>query len=275
MAGQLAEALTLQRQRCAATPRRRNGCCEWTIWGESRRCWVYVMRVIQQKISKINSQMNAHLSVAFTSASAEISSWQAAVWPFIAAWCRAVRNQLEQKIRRKYRKTKHNKNSVTMFEHECTPVCRIHVSFRWNQQLASCRVTIHCSFMQSGALATRTENKKKISVNKTQQKFSNKFSKMNAHRSVAFTSASAEISSWQAAVWPCSAAPCRAVRWRLKQKIRWKYQWTKHNKNSVTNFQKWMRTCLSHSRQLWLKSAAGKLPCDHSRQRHAERCLGH
>ena len=34
-----------------------------------------------------------------------------------------------------------------------------------------------------------------------------------------------------------------------------------------------MRTRLSHSRQLPLKSAAGKLPCDHSRQRHAERCI--
>jgi hypothetical protein len=56
------------------------------------------------------------------------------------------------------------------------------------------------SAMQSGALATETENQMKISVNKTQQKFSNKFSKMNAHLSVAFTSALAEISSWQAAV---------------------------------------------------------------------------
>jgi hypothetical protein len=36
-----------------------------------------------------------------------------------------------------------------------------------------------------------------------------------------------------------------------------------------------MRTRSSHSRQLWLKSAAGKLPCDHKRQRDAERCIGH
>ena len=158
--------------------------------------------------------MNAHRSVAFTSASAEISSWQAAVWPFQAAQCRAVRCILEQKIRRKYRKTKHNKNSATNFEHECAPVCRIHVSFGWNQQLASCRVTIPGSPMQSGALHTRTENQKKISKNKTQQKFSNKF-------------------------------------------------WT------------WMRTGLSHSRQLRLKSAAGKLPCDHSRQPNAERCVAY
>ena len=166
------------------------------------------------KIQQRNLNMNAHRSDAFTSASAEISSWQAAVWPCSAASCRAVRWLLEQKIRWKYRKTKHNKNSVTNFQHECAPVCRIHVSFRWNQQLASCRVTMIGSVMQSGALDTRTENQMKISENKTQQKFSNKF-------------------------------------------------WT------------WMRTCLSHSRQLPLKSAAVKLPCDHSWQRDAERCVGH
>ena len=128
-----------------------------------------------------------------------------------------VRRMLEilHKIRSKCEwKTKYNKNSVTNFEHECAPVLRIHVSFGWNQQLASCRLTFQGSEMQSGALVTKTENQMKISKNKTQQKFSNKFST-------------------------------------------------------------WMRTSLSHSRQLPLKSAAGKLPCDHSRQRHAERCVGH
>ncbi len=35
-----------------------------------------------------------------------------------------------------------------------------------------------------------------------------------------------------------------------------------------------MRTRLPHSRQLPLKSAAGKLPCDHPGQRNAERCVG-
>jgi hypothetical protein len=53
------------------------------------------------------------------------------------------------------------------FEHECAPVCRIHVSFG-NQQLASCRVTFFGSEMQSGALETRTENQKQRS--KTQYK---------------------------------------------------------------------------------------------------------
>ncbi len=157
--------------------------------------------------------MNAHRSVAFTSASAEISSWQAAVWPCSVATCKAVLWLLEQTISWKYRKTKHNKNSATNFQHECALVCRIHVSFGWNQQPASCRATIHGSAMQSGALVTRTENQKKISKNKTQQKFSN-------------------------------------------------------------NFSTWMHTGLSHSRQLRLKSAAGKLPCDHYRQPNAERCFG-
>jgi hypothetical protein len=158
--------------------------------------------------------MNAHRSFAFTSAAAEISSWQAAVWPCSAAKYRAVRCQLEQKIRRKYWKTKRNKDTVSKFQHECAPVLRIHVSFRWNQQLASCRETITGSAMQSGVVGTRTEYQMKVSENKTQQKISNKF-------------------------------------------------WT------------WKRTRLSHSRQLRLKSAAGKLPFDHNRQRNAERFVVH
>jgi hypothetical protein len=36
-----------------------------------------------------------------------------------------------------------------------------------------------------------------------------------------------------------------------------------------------MRTRSSHSRQLWLKSAAGKLPCVLFRKRNAERSIGH
>ena len=148
--------------------------------------------------------MNAHQSVLFTSALAEISSWQAAVWPFKAARCRAVQNSLEQKIRWKYRQTKNNKNSVKHFEHECALVYFIHVILLWNQQLASCRVTIQGSNMQSGASVTRTENQKKTSTNKNtmQQNIQQQILNMNAHISVAFTSASAEISSWQAAVWP-------------------------------------------------------------------------
>jgi hypothetical protein len=42
---------------------------------------------------------------------------------------------------------------------------------------------------------------------------------MSAYKSIAFTSASAEISSWQAAVGPFKAAKCRAVDWALQQKI--------------------------------------------------------
>ena len=45
-------------------------------------------------------------------------------------------------------------------------------------------MTIYGSEMQSGALATRTENQKKISQNKTKQKFSNKFqTRMQQHKS--------------------------------------------------------------------------------------------
>jgi hypothetical protein len=47
---------------------------------------------------------------------------------------------------------------------------RIHVSFGIKQQLASCRVTITVSVMQSGILVTRTEHQKQSS--KTQHKIS-------------------------------------------------------------------------------------------------------
>jgi hypothetical protein len=45
---------------------------------------------------------------------------------------------------------------VTNFKHECALVCRIHVSFGINQQLARLCVTILGSAMQSGVLPTRT-----------------------------------------------------------------------------------------------------------------------
>ena len=120
---------------------------------------------IRSKVKKQNTTQNqkqiqnikTHLSFASTSALPAISSSHTAVRPSQAARCRAVHWSLEQKIRRKYRKTKHNKNSATNFEHECAPVCRIHVSFACNQQLACCRETITGSEMQSGALATRTK----------------------------------------------------------------------------------------------------------------------
>jgi hypothetical protein len=53
-------------------------------------------------------------------------------------------------------KTQYNTKSVTNFGHECALVCGIHVNFACNQQLASCRVIITGSVMQSGASVTRT-----------------------------------------------------------------------------------------------------------------------
>jgi hypothetical protein len=63
-------------------------------------------------------------------------------------------------------------------------------------------MTIQGSNMQSGASVTRTENQKKISTNKNtmQQNIQQQILIMNAHPSVSFTSASAEISSWHADV---------------------------------------------------------------------------
>jgi hypothetical protein len=112
MAGQLAEALTLQRQRRAAQPGRRNGSCQWLILGEyGSNCRKASGRKLWEKNDTVKS--------------------------------------------------------VKQFKHESALVFRIHVSCRWNQQLASCRVTIFGSEMQSGALETRSENQMKISKHKT------------------------------------------------------------------------------------------------------------
>jgi hypothetical protein len=78
---------------------------------------------------------------------------------------------------------KYNTKPAKKIKHKCAPVCRIHVSFSINQQLARFGVTIFCvtvkgSEMQSGALASRMKNQKqlskpqynKISVTKFKQK---------------------------------------------------------------------------------------------------------
>jgi hypothetical protein len=77
-----------------------------------------------------------------------------------------VRWRLEKKIRSKIQnsKTHNDTKSVINFESKCAPVSRIHVSFAFNQHLASCRVTVtsYDSAMQSGGLITITENWKQI-----------------------------------------------------------------------------------------------------------------
>jgi hypothetical protein len=57
-------------------------------------------------------------------------------------------------------KTQYITKCAANSKYKCAPVLCIHVSFGCNQQLAHCRVTITGSVMQSGALATRTENQK-------------------------------------------------------------------------------------------------------------------
>ena len=60
-----------------------------------------------------------------------------------------------------------NSKSVINFKHECALVCRIHVSFGINQQLARLCVTTRGSEMQNGRTSmsvTRTENQKRISM---------------------------------------------------------------------------------------------------------------
>jgi hypothetical protein len=78
------------------------------------------------------------------------------------------------KNQKRIKNTEHNTKSVKKFKHEYQPVCRIHVSFPCNQQLACFRATITGSDMQSGAKATKAKNKKRIE-NRAQHKISNKF----------------------------------------------------------------------------------------------------
>jgi hypothetical protein len=59
--------------------------------------------------------------------------------------------------------TQYNTQPVTNFQNKCLPINCIHVSFGCNQQLAHCRATIPGSVMQSGGLATETENQKHTS----------------------------------------------------------------------------------------------------------------
>jgi hypothetical protein len=73
------------------------------------------------------------------------------------------------------KKQNYNTESAANFEHKCAPVRRIHVSFACNQQLANCRATVQGSEMQSGPLATRTENQKQISKTQLQHRISRKF----------------------------------------------------------------------------------------------------
>jgi hypothetical protein len=119
-----------------------------------------------------------------------------------------------------------NKISVANFKHECAHVRRIHVSFGCNQQLAHCRVTIRSSEVQSGGLVTRTENQKQIRgiSNKKYNTKSGTCFEHEWHPFIAFESALAAISSWQASVLPSQAARCRAVLLALEQKIRSRFQ---------------------------------------------------
>jgi hypothetical protein len=59
--------------------------------------------------------------------------------------------------------TLHNTQPVTNIQNKCLPINCIHVSFGCNQKLAHCRATITGSVMQSGGLATETENQKHTS----------------------------------------------------------------------------------------------------------------
>jgi hypothetical protein len=77
----------------------------------------------------------------------------------------------------RFTKTNQTK-SATHFKNKRAPVCSVHVSFGINQQLALLCVTDTGSFMQSGALVTRTENQEHIPKTqyntKSAQKFKNK-----------------------------------------------------------------------------------------------------
>ena len=60
-------------------------------------------------------------------------------------------------------KTQSRTTSLTHLKDKCTPVCRIHISFGVNQQLACFNVITSGSDMQSHDLVARTKNQKQIS----------------------------------------------------------------------------------------------------------------
>ena len=74
-----------------------------------------------------------------------------------------MRCSLEQKIRSEFQKHNATQRHEHISKHQCAPVCRIHVSFGVNKLPARFCATITGSFMQSGALVTRTENQKRVS----------------------------------------------------------------------------------------------------------------
>jgi hypothetical protein len=70
---------------------------------------------------------------------------------------------LETTTEHQKHRSKTQYKSATNSKHKCAPVCPIDAKFGINKQLASCRVTITGSDVQSGALETRTENQKQPS----------------------------------------------------------------------------------------------------------------
>ncbi len=92
-----------------------------------------------------------------------------AVLPSLQGGGRSMR-MIKTEIRSEFQKHNHNTKSETNFKHKCAPVLCIHVSVVSYQQLASGRVTIQGSAMQSGALFTRTENQNRISKTQLQHK---------------------------------------------------------------------------------------------------------
>jgi hypothetical protein len=78
-------------------------------------------------------------------------------------------------------KTQHNTKSLANFKYKCAPVSCIYVSIALNQQLARLCVTMHDSEMQSGASATGTENKRRISKTQHNAKPVKQFKDEGAH----------------------------------------------------------------------------------------------
>ncbi len=77
--------------------------------------------------------------------------------------------------------------SNNFWKHKCAPVCRIHVGFGCNEQLAhfnSVNVTIRDSDMQSGASSPGTKNQKRISKTQYNTKFITNFKQKHCGRRV-------------------------------------------------------------------------------------------
>jgi hypothetical protein len=148
-------------------------------------------------------------------------------------------------------KTQRNTTSSTNVKHECAPVCRIHGMFRSNQQPENLAVVmaIH-NVMQSGALVATTENQKRIS--KTQSRTTSLTHLKDKCTPVCRIHISFGVNQQLACFNVItSGSDMQSHDLVARTKNQKRIFTTQQDTTSMTHFKTSMRTCQSHSRQLW------------------------